>query len=338
MDYEIYELGEVALQSGVLLPDVILAYKTYGKLNDDKSNAIVYPTALADQHYQNEWLIGPGKALDPERYFIIVPNLLGNGLSTSPSNARPPFDRARFPHVTVFDNVRLQHRLVTEKFGIRKIALVTGWSMGAMQAFQWGAGYPEMVERLAPFAGTAKTWPHTYVFLEGVKAPLLADAAWHGGDYGEPPASGLRAVGRVYAGWGLSPAFYREELYCQLGYRTLEDFLAGFWDRNFAGVDANNLLAMLRTGQHADISANPVYNGDFAKALGSIKARTLVMPVSSDMYFHTEESEFEAKCIPDAAFVPIESNWGHFAGRGISPDDSKFIDDQLKRLLMSEVR
>jgi homoserine O-acetyltransferase/O-succinyltransferase len=71
-------------------------------------------------------------------------------------------DKARFPNVTIYDNVRLQHRLVTEKFGIEKIALVTGWSMGAQQTFQWGASYPDMVERIAPFCGTAKTWPHNF--------------------------------------------------------------------------------------------------------------------------------------------------------------------------------
>lgn len=138
MDYEIFNLGDVLLQSGVTLPNAYLAYQTYGKLNEQKDNVIVYPTAFGDQHVQNEWLIGSGMALDPEKYFIIVPNLLGNGLSSSPSNTPPPFDRANFPQVTIYDNVRFQHQLLTEKFGIEKIALVVGWSMGGIQAFQWG--------------------------------------------------------------------------------------------------------------------------------------------------------------------------------------------------------
>ena len=142
MDYDIFKFGDVTLQSGVTLPNAFLAYKTYGKLNEQRDNVVVYPTAFGDQHVQNEWLIGDGMALDPEKYFIIVPNLLGNGLSSSPSNTPPPFDRANFPRVTIYDNVVLQHRLVTELFGIQKIALVVGWSMGGIQAFQWGQVIP----------------------------------------------------------------------------------------------------------------------------------------------------------------------------------------------------
>jgi homoserine O-acetyltransferase len=229
--------------------------------------------------------------------------------------------------------VRLQHQLITQKFGIEKVALVTGWSMGAQQTFQWGASYPDMVERIAPFAGTAKTWPHNFVFLEGVKAALRADAAWNNGWYTEPPTTGLRAVGRVYAGWGFSQAFYREQRYRDMGYHSLEDFLVGYWEGFFLKKDANNLLAMAWTWQNADISANPMYNGDFEKALRSIKAKAVVMPGRTDLYFTPEDNEYETKLMPDAAFRPIESIWGHFAGGGVNPADTKFIDDNLKALL-----
>ncbi len=180
-DYEVFEAGDVVLQQGVTLRDARLAYKTYGTLKGDKSNAIVYPTWYSGQHPDNEWLIGEGMALDPSRYFIIVPNMLGNGLSSSPSNTPLPYDRVRFPRLTIYDNVKLQHRLVTEVFGIERLALVTGWSMGAAQTFQWGASYPEMVERILPFCGSARTSVHNFVFLEGVKAALTADAAFMGG-------------------------------------------------------------------------------------------------------------------------------------------------------------
>jgi homoserine O-acetyltransferase/O-succinyltransferase len=118
MDYEILELGDVRLQRGGTLREAKLAYKTYGELNADKTNAIVYPTWYSGQHYENEWLIGEGMALDPTRYFIVIPNMLGNGISSSPSNTPPPHDRAAFPQVTMYDNVELQHSLVTERFGI----------------------------------------------------------------------------------------------------------------------------------------------------------------------------------------------------------------------------
>jgi homoserine O-acetyltransferase len=333
MDYEIFNLGDVTLQSGVTMPNAFLAYKTYGKLNEQKDNVIIYPTAFGDQHIQNEWLIGSEMALDPENYFIIVPNLLGNGLSSSPSNTPPPFDRAHFPQVTIYDNVRLQHRLVTEKFGIQKIALVVGWSMGGIQAFQWGASYPEMVERIAPFSGIAKPWPHTFVVLEGLKASLLAAVGFDSTKLNQLTSANLRAVGRVYAGWGLSHAFYREELYRKLEFDSMEDFMAGVWENSFMKMDPHNVLAMLWTGQHADISANPSYNGDFDKALMSIKALAYIMPGSTDLFCTAEDNEYEAKLIPNSFYIPIQSVWGHFAGRGINSTDNQFIDNNLKHLL-----
>ena len=105
MDYEIYELGSLVLQNGATIRDCKLAYKTFGTLNPAKDNVIVYPTWYSGQHTENEWLIGPGKALDPDKYFIIIPNMLGNGLSSSPSNTPPPHDMANFPHVTFYDQV-----------------------------------------------------------------------------------------------------------------------------------------------------------------------------------------------------------------------------------------
>lgn len=335
VDYEIFELGNFALQSGATIRDAKLAYKTYGTLNAEKSNAIVYPTWYSGQHYDNEWLIGEGMALDPQRYFIIIPNMLGNGLSSSPSNMPEPYNKARFPNVTFYDNVRAQHLLVTKKFGIEKIPLVLGWSMGAGQTYQWGISYPEMVERILPFCGSAKTSLHNIVFLEGVKAALQADVAWNGGWYNEKPTTGLRAVGRVYAGWGLSQAFYREKVYLKEGYSSLEDYLVAFWEGFFLRKDANNLLTMLWTWQNGDISKTPGFNGDFEKALGAIKAKAFVMPGNMDLYFPPEDNEYEVKFMPNAELRVIQSVWGHFAGGGANPVDTKFIDDNIKELLAS---
>jgi len=307
-DYQIFEAGDVVLQRGATLRNCKLAYKTFGALNAAKDNAIVYPTWYSGQHTDNEWLIGAGRALDPTKYFIIVPNMLGNGLSSSPSNTPEPYNGPRFPQVTACDNVRLQHRLVTEKFGVKRLPLVTGWSMGALQTFHWGALYPDMVERIAPFCGSAKCSRHNFVFLEGVKAALTADAAWNEGWYQEKPARGLRAMARVYAGWGFSQAFYREELDIKtLGFSSLEDFLVVFWEGSFLLKDANNLLAMLWTWQNGNISDNELYKGDFKKALGAIKAKAYVMPAQTDLYFPPEDSQFEVAHMPNAKYIPFAS-------------------------------
>ncbi|MBV5262716.1 alpha/beta fold hydrolase [Pinisolibacter aquiterrae] len=337
LDYEIYDLGDVALQSGATIRDCKLAYKTFGTLNAAKDNVIVYPTWYSGQHYDNEWLIGEGMALDPTKYFIIIPNMLGNGLSSSASNTPEPYNGPRFPDVTPYDNVRVQHRLVTEKFGIEHIRLVVGWSMGALQTFHWGAMYPDMMDLLAPFCGSAKCSRHNKVFLEGVKAALTADGAFAEGWYTTKPAKGLRAAARVYAGWGFSQDFYRANLDIDaLGYSSLEDFLVAFWEGFFLPRDPNNLLTMLWTWQNGDISANEIYGGDFVKALGAIKAKTYVMPGETDLYFRVADSEFEVANMPNATLIPIPSVWGHFAGGpGTNPTDVAFLDAKLKELLAS---
>ena len=333
-DYEVFEAGDLNLQSGETLRGAKLAYKTYGRLNSDKDNVVVFPTFFGGQHTHNEGMIGEGKALDPTKYFIIVPNMFGNGVSSSPSNATPPYNRARFPIINLYDNVACQNRLVTEIFGIEKIALVYGWSMGAQQTFQWASLYPDMVERIVPVCGSAKTSRHNFVFLEGVKSAITTDVAWAGGSYDKPPLKGLKAMGRVYAGWAVSQAFYREEVYLSLGYDSLEDYLVRFWEARRTSADANDLLAMIRTWQNADISNNHVYEGDFRGALNAIKAKAIVMPGSTDLYFPPEDNEIEVALMSNAEFRPINSIWGDLAGGpGFNPVDSKFVDDTLKEIL-----
>ncbi len=335
-DYDLFECGDVVLQSGMTYRGARLAYKTYGRLNGDKSNVIVYPTSYGAQHYDTEWMIGEGRALDPAGYFIVVPNLFGNGLSSSPGNTPPPFDRGRYPHFTLYDNVVLQQRLLAEVLGIEGIALVVGWSMGAQQAYHWGALFPDRVRRIAAICGSARTSVHNYVFLEGVRAALTADPNWQDGWFAQHPVRGLRAMGRVYAGWALSQAFYREHLYRKIGYASLEDFLVHNWEGNFLRRDANNLLAMLWSWQHADISANDTYKGDLGQALGAITARALVMPGQTDLYFPPEDSALEVRQMPNAELRVIPSIWGHRAGGPVhNPEDDAFIDGALKELLAS---
>jgi homoserine O-acetyltransferase/O-succinyltransferase len=333
-DYQIFELGDARLQSGMTYRGAFLAYKTYGRLNADKSNAILYPTSYGAQHTDTEWLIRPGWALDPEKYFIIIPNMFGNGLSTSPSNAPPPYDRGRYPHFTMYDNVVQQRRLVREVFGIERLKMVVGFSMGGQQSFHWGACFPGMVERIAPICGSAKTSRHNFVFLEGAKAALTADANWQDGWFAAQPVRGLRAFGRVYAGWALSQDFYRERLDEKLGYSSIEDFLVHGWEGNFMRRDANNLLAMLWTWQHADISANETYKGDLAKALGAIAADAIVMPSETDLYFRVEDNRREVALMRRAELRPIPSIWGHRAGNPVqNPEDQAFLNRALQELL-----
>ena len=328
-----FELGDFALECGVELPGARIAYKTHGRLNADKSNAILYPTQIGAQHNDIEWLIGPGKPLDPARYFIIVLDQIGNGLSSSPSNTASPFDRARFPAINIRDDVAAQHRLVTEYFGVRRVALVVGYSMGAQQTYQWAVSHPELVERIAPFCGTARTTPHNAVFLQSLRAALTADAAWMNGDYRDQPALGMKALARVYAAWGLSQGFYKQELWRSMGFESLEGFVAGFWERRYGRRDANNLLSMIRTWEMNDLAATPGINGSAARALASIRAKATILASATDLYFTKEDMRLEAAQVPGARFRVIPSLWGHMAGAGLNPADSAFIARELSALL-----
>jgi homoserine O-acetyltransferase len=161
--FETFAPGDFDLESGDKLRGASLTYATFGTLAADRRNAILFPTWCSGTSKILELAyIAPGRALDPSKYFIILVNQIGNGLSSSPSNAPAPFNAARFPRITIGDDVRAQHRLISEKFGIEQLALVLGGSMGAQQTYEWAVRFPEAVARAAPIAGTARTTAHSH--------------------------------------------------------------------------------------------------------------------------------------------------------------------------------
>jgi homoserine O-acetyltransferase len=327
-----FDLGDVALQSGAVLRGARLVYTTFGAPNARRDNAILFPTYYTGSHADNASLIGPGRALDPSRWFVVVPNLLGNGVSSSPSHDGPQRG-ADFPHVTLHDNVVCQERLLSERLGIDRVALAVGWSMGAQQAYHFAALFPARTRALLAVCGSARTSRHNWVFLEGVKAALLADPDFRGGRYDRPPRRGLEAFGRVYAGWAYSQTFFRKGLYEAMGFASAADLLDA-WALDHAKWDANDLLAMLWTWQHADLSANDVYRGDFARALGAIEARAIVMPCLTDLYFPPEDSAIEVGHMRRAELRPIDSDWGHIAGGpDRNPADTAFVELAIRDLL-----
>jgi homoserine O-acetyltransferase/O-succinyltransferase len=308
---ELFPLGNFTLQSGQVLEDAQLAYVTCGALSQAGDNAVLFPTYYTGTHHENLSMVGPGRALDPARHFIVIVNLLGNGQSSSPSN-HPTQGGPQFPHISLLDNVSAQWRLL-EQLGVERLALALGWSMGAQQAYHHAALFPERVERLLAVCGSARTSQHNWVFLEGVKAALEADASFDGGHYTAPPLRGLGAFGRVYAGWAYSQTFFRERLYEQLGHASPQALLSA-WARDHQAYDANDLLCALSSWQRADISDNPLYGGDLPKALAAIEARAIIMPSSTDLYFPQEDSRLEAQLMPNAELRVLESKFGHIAG------------------------
>jgi len=331
-----FELGDFKLQSGSVLPDAFLGYSTHGSLNEARDNVIVYPTWYTSRHQNAEPYIGSGKSLDPERYFIVVPDMFTNGLSTSPSNCAPPLNGINFPLVTPYDNVFAQHRLLTEAFAVTGVELAMGFSMSGQQAYHWGALFPDFVKRICSICGSAKTAPHNWLHLNTYKTAMECADGWDNGNCETWPPKLLAVIASIAATMAWSQDWYREGRYREAGADSLDDFLLaaeGF----FATWVPADLYAQTRTWMTADVSANPRFNGDLDAALASITARALIMPCDTDMYFRVADNEAEAAKMPNAELKVIQSSWGHMAGMpGANPSDDDFVHAALKELLGRE--
>ena len=293
-------------ESGVVLPKARIVYGTYGHLDAARDNAVLLPSHYMATHHGYEWLIGSDRALDESKLFLVATELFGNGHSSSPSNTPEPFHGPRFPVTTIRDNVEAVHRLLTEDLKITHVRAVIGFSMGAQQAFQWAVSHPDFGDRIVATAGTAKTWPHGVVRLEGQIAALTADPAFNGGDYASPPRKGIEAYGMVWLGWLYSQEWWRREMWKGTAPgRTLDQEIENRRRTFFANDDANDLILQARTWQRHDVGATPGFNGDLERALRSMKAPLLYMPSETDLYFPIGDARFEAQFIPRVSLVPI---------------------------------
>jgi len=328
-----FVIANFRTESGAVLPEAHIVYGTYGHLNADRSNAVLLPSHYMANFHGYEWLIGSGKALDPEQLFLVATELFGSGNSSSPSNTPEPFHGPRFPVTTIRDNVEAVHRLLTEELKIMHLRAVIGFSMGAQQAFQWAVSYPDFADRIVATSGTAKTYPHGIVRLEGQIAALTADPAFQGGDYTAPPRKGLEAFGMVWAAWLYSQEWWRRELWREGSPpgTTFEQVANRF--RTRFNADANNYILQARTWERHDVGATPGFGGDVGRALRSIKVPLLYMPSETDLYFPIGDARYEAPFIPKCTLMPIPSLWGHTAGAASNPADGKFLNENIGRFL-----
>ncbi len=326
-----FTIRDFMTESGMVLPEARLVYGTQGTLNAARDNAVLLPSHyMADMHGY-DWLIGPGRALDPDHLFLITSEMFGNGRSSSPSNAPEPLHGPRFPVTTIRDNVGAVHRLLTERFGIAHLRAVIGFSMGAQQALQWAVSHPAFMDRVVATCGTARTYGHGIVRLDGQIAALALDPAFDDGHYTAQPARGIRATALVWLGWLYSQEWWRQELW-RAGSppgTTFEQAVEQATAQFFDGDDANDLILQMRSWQRHDVGHTPPFAGNLEAALGSIKAPVLYMPSATDLYFPADEARDESRHIRRCTFVPIPSLWGHPAGAGASPADAKFLNDHV---------
>ena len=326
-----FVIRDFATESGVVLPEARIVYGTTGTLNAARDNAVLLPSHYMADLHGYDWLIGSDHALDPGRLFLITTEMFGNGRSSSPSNTAAPLHGPRFPVTTIRDNVAAVHRLLTEGLGIAHLRAVIGFSMGAQQALQWAVSHPRFMDRIVATCGTARTYGHGIVRLDGQIAALTADPAFDGGNYTAPPARGIRATALVWLGWLYSQEWWRQELW-RVGSApgtTFQQAVDQITDQFFAGDDANDLILQMRAWQRHDVGGTPPFAGNTEAALGSIAVPVLYMPSATDLYFPADEARDEARFIRHCTFAPIPSLWGHPAGAGASPADATFLNDHV---------
>ncbi|HVI88379.1 MAG TPA: homoserine O-acetyltransferase [Dongiaceae bacterium] len=334
----------LSLDSGLSFGPFSLAYQTYGTLNAERSNAILICHALTGDHFVAErhpitgkpgwWttLVGPGRPIDTDRFFVICSNVLGGCLgSTGPGDANPATGRPYglgFPVITIGDMVRAQARLV-DHLGIDQLFAVVGGSMGAMQVLQWAAAYPERVFAAVPIAGAARHSAQNIAFHEVGRQAIMADPDWRNGDYaaqGVNPGRGLSVARMAAHITYLSEAALHRKFGRNLHDRTAvtygfdADFQVESYLRHQGSIfvdrfDANSYLYITRAMDYFDLAIQ--HGGQLANAFRGTRTRFCLVSFTSDWLFPTAESRAVVKALNAAAanvsFVEIESDKGHDA-------------------------
>lgn len=324
--------GDLKLESGEAIRDFSISYVTHGTLNAAKSNAILMVTAISGNHHRLDFMIGPGKALDTDKYFIICTDAIANGLTTSPSNSKLQ-PRMQFPKFAIRDMVESQYRLMKEKFGIDHVVAVVGPSMGGMQTLQWGVSHPEYMDSLVAMVPLAKTPGWTVAVLEATRKAIMTDPAWKDGNYDAPPEKGVRLwrdILQLLA--ARTPDMYSAQ------FKTGTDALPWMEQQESAllkAFDADDWIYQTWAYEKHDVGTTPGFNGDTAKALASIKAKTLILTGTKDLLNPEFEPTDMGKNIPQVTMKTISPGTvtGHASSGGAIPADVDFLNREVGAFL-----
>ena len=327
-----YRIGDFPLESGEVIKDFTISYVTHGTLNAQKSNAILMVTAISGNHHRLDFLIGPGKALDPTKYFIVATDAIGNGLSTSPSNSQAQ-PRMKFPRFRIRDMVTSQRRLLIEHLGIAHVAAVVGPSMGGMQVLQWGVSHPDFMDSLVAMVPLARTPTWSVVVMEASRKAIMLDPAWSGGNYTAPPANGIR-LWRDIVGFlaARTPEMYRYQFSNEL---DVLPWLKAQEDAQIPIFDANDWIYQTWAYDAHDVGTTPGMNGDYVRALRAIKAKTLILTGQKDLLNPEWEPLEASRYIRDVRYVTInpQTITGHASAGGFFPADVDFLNSEIAAFL-----
>ena len=330
--HQLYSEGDLKLESGEAIRDFSISYVTHGTLNAKKSNAILMVTAVGGNHHRIDFMIGPSKALDPEKYFIICTDAIANGLSTSPSNSKSQ-PRMQFPKFAIRDMVESQYRLLKEKFGIEHVVAVIGPSMGGRQVLQWGVSHPDYMDALVAMVPLAKTPAWTVAVLEASRKAIMNDPAWKDGNYDAPPEKGVRLWRDILSLLSArTPDMYSAQ------FKNGIDVLPWMEQQETAvlkAFDANDWIYQTWAYERHDVGATPGFNGDTAKALASIKAKTLILTGTKDLLNPEFEPQEAGKNIAGVKMMTISPGTvtGHASAGGAGAADVEFLNREAGAFL-----
>src|SRR5689334_5522739 len=331
-----WSAGRAKLESGEAIEDCELSYVAHGKLSEASDNAVLVTVSLTGNHHRLDFLIGEGKALDPERYFIVCVDPLGNGLSSSPSNSEKQ-SGMRFPRFCIRDMVNLQYRLLTEELGVSRLLSVVGASMGGMQALQFAVSYPDFMRTIVAMTPMARTAPWAVAVVETARRALLADPAWDGEQFIDYPERGWAAWSGVMSVLaGRTPRALGDIIDKPLDTLKWMDKLTA--DNRANGFDATDWLYQSWAYQQHDVGTTGDYNGDTVSALQSIKTRVLVLAPTLDLFNPVQCAQEAADEIPGAVMVEIPSDQGHQAAATASAEDMQFLNEEIGDFLDTAAR
>lgn len=329
-----FDEGDLPLEQGGVIKDFFLSYVTHGTLNAEKSNAVLMMSSLGGNHHRIDFMIGPGKALDTRKYFVICTDAIANGRSSSPSNSKAQHGPA-FPHFLLRDDITAYRRLL-DHLGIQRLVAVAGASMGGMQGLQYATSFPDGVQAVIALTPMARTPAWSVAVTETTRNAIRADSAWRNGEYTAQPEAGWRAAIDVLFGLatrapdGLKAKFPRA-LDVLPWMRSIEE------TQLKAGFDANDWMAQTWAYDRFDISTTPGkgFDGDLAKALHGIRARTIIIHDRLDLLNPVEEAKEAADGIPGARFylLPFDPPAGHFSASAASPASVDFINSTVSAFL-----
>lgn len=296
-------LGDLRLESGQVIHDCRITYRTFGKLNPAKSNAVLFPTWFTGRSDDLAPNIGAAGLVDPAQFFVIAVDALGDGLSSSPSNSTEQ-PRMRFPQFTIGDMVNSQHRLVTEVLGITHLRAVIGISMGGMQTFAWIVAYPDFMDKAVPVVGSPRLTSYDLLLWQSEADAIEEDAGWKDGNYNTPPP--LRSVAEIHALALTTPAYRVREI----SRAAFPQFLKQVDASGLGKMDPNDWLRQLQAMMSQDV-ARP-YGESMRDAAARVKAKVLVVAATQDhMVNPTPALEFAD--LLHAATIRMESDCGHLA-------------------------